>query len=265
LDRWYQETDAGVQQAILGALRDLRDRQAEAVFTVALGSRDEAVQIAAVQGLGALAQPGSVELLEKVFSHDPSPVLGDAILSAMQQIGTPEAQAFLTGLAYSEKPEIRARAVEALGHLGGRNAAATVQQGLGDPDTRVRVTALQHLPRLLDPEVVEMDLERACQDPEPEVRTTAIRKITAGGRVAALRSQWPALLSDPEPFVRFEALVALLHYPEALPEEIRAAVRSLQEYGDPSSLRLMAGRVLAAAERTSQAKSTQRIKPGKEK
>jgi hypothetical protein len=251
LDCWDQETDPHVRLALLRALTDLRDHRALPVFTAALQDPGEEIQIAAIWGLETLADPGSVQALEAVFLNDPSPAVGRAILSAWEQIGTPDAQVLLHQAAYEADPTLRGRAVQALGHLRVRDAAETVRQRLGDPDTYVRIAAVQALPLLLGREAVRTDLQKACQDPEPEVRIAALRKITGLGFVAAQWSQWPSILHDPEPSVRFEALRALQSYPGALPPEVLRSVRHIQEHDYLLPLRRLAGKVLKASERTS--------------
>ena len=105
-----------------------------------------------------------------------------------------DASAVATVVAGASADDVRVRraAVEILGDLPDREAAAVLRTTVRDPDATVRATALRSLARAGDAGAVPVAME-ALVDPEPAVRLAAIRAVDALADVA------PAGGPDPQP------------------------------------------------------------------
>ena len=143
-----------------------------------------------------------------------------------------DASAVATVVAGASADDVRVRraAVEILGDLPDREAAAVLRTTVRDPDATVRSTALRSLARAGDAGAVPVAME-ALVDPEPAVRLAAIRAVDALADVAPAVDPIRSLLVDRDPSVRAAAASSLLRGPA--PEEAIATLRAMLETEDP--------------------------------
>jgi HEAT repeat protein len=83
-------------------------------------------------------------LLEEALSSDNDLVVTSAI-SSLGELGDPRAVSLLLPLAAHEDWQIRYRLAQALGHLGGAEAQATLAKLAGDPHEQVAQEARRNL------------------------------------------------------------------------------------------------------------------------
>jgi HEAT repeat protein len=204
--------------------------------------RAEAARAEAAHALGLLGTPESVEALVGLALGAGSEATRRAAREALSRQGFAQSRRLLAAALEDRDEERRARAVEVMGALGGREGARQVLEALHDsasrvremaiaalagievegspaatgligelrnPDARVRAAAARHLGRARSAECAE-GLVQALGDPEEEVRVSALEALGALGRlVRKHQGALTARLGDPSPRVREAAAAAL--------------------------------------------------------
>jgi AAA family ATP:ADP antiporter len=142
-------------------------------------------------------------------------------------------------------PAIRRISMEILAEMGS-GTTEVVARGLRDPDTGVRIAALQGAARTGDPSALP-DVVRLFVDPDPAVRAGAAEALAACSPTGRdLHPELEPLLSDPDPSVRALAAKTILRVSDAGdgravlhemagspdPQWRAAAVEALGELGD---------------------------------
>jgi HEAT repeat protein len=98
-----------------------------------------------------------------------------AIIDALGAISAPCAEPFLAGLLSDPQPEVRSRAVVAIGHYATDGAVNRLVYATRDADARVRLAALESLSALAGRPVAVESFERLCLDPIPAIAALARR------------------------------------------------------------------------------------------
>ena len=223
-------------------------------------SRDEreAVRAAAVQALGELGGPETLEVLRACLTDLSSLVRQQAVL-AIGRLREPESAPLLLPLvsdpttracasrrcarsarsaarsrsrcccrcSAEPRKEIRFAAVEALGQIRAPEAVAPLVAALREPDRNLRRAAAEGLGEIADPRSAP-DLIVALEDEHWSVRSAA---ATALGRVASPKATLAliARADDPDDTVRRAAVLALGELRDA-----RAAPRLVAALADPA-------------------------------
>ena len=198
----------GSDDARLAALAALHDRGpeveapllrwAEAQVRRATMLRRHAMAVARFESLAADHSTGTASFLRQLLDRRVA-VAERQLLAAIAVLGAREASGLLRRCLYSDEPETRAQALEALDALGDRRLARAVVElleleppadapvvrtillSLGeDPDPWVRALALRMLSEELAAERAAV-LERASRDSDPIVRSMVATRDGDGG------------------------------------------------------------------------------------
>ncbi len=122
---------------------------------------------AATELLTRIGTPAVELLIDVLMQHNPAVV--PTVGALLRGISTPEE--FLARLDAIE-PERRLRGIEALGAIGGPEAADALLRSVADPDERIRARSAQLLAELRDPRAREA-LSGLLRDPLPGVQAAA--------------------------------------------------------------------------------------------
>lgn len=239
------DSDPSVVLSALAVIGRLHDPRSLNLVTRLLNGQDEAIQAAAVQTLGAMGQPSSIQTLSALLKLTRSERVRCAILEALAVLA-PQDPAILTVLrdnAYSQlaSTECRACAASLLVRLEGEPAAARLlEEGRAEIVEAVctaakdaglgRAAALQHglaqyhrLPNLIRRLLISLAgttplpdsggvLLEGLADVDPEVRRAAYQALTPN---LAQLEQYPLILgrlsdrTDPILSLEEEALAAI--------------------------------------------------------
>jgi HEAT repeat protein len=218
---------------------------------------DEGVRRAAVEHLVYLDDPRVPGVLRDVLRDDTAPCRA-AAARALARLASDEAGELLSVALADRDLWVRYYAARSAGAAGAAELAAGLA-GLArhDPVVPVRIAALQALGEVGGPEAAEV-LAALAEDPEPEIRLAALGALGGAAHPAALRALGTALRSE-APDARRMALEGLgSDAAAALAEEVAAAARTAAEpavaraaafallrAASPESVRLLCG--LAAA------------------
>ncbi len=239
LGNWIEgEKQADTVAVLLAALRDRPAGEARAHLEKVLRDRRQtpANRLLAVslflQGLAGAEE----RLLASAEAVEDGPVLAELLRAA----GTQRARAALPLLLRklgSEKPEVRAGAVEALAALGSREAHEPIRKLLDDSEPRVRAAAALAAGKLRIEQTAEALLKLA-RDADAAVRRSSLEALRRLREQRALPVA-VAALADPETVLPALACVGDLGGPAQAPA-VAAVVR-----GQPSAEVLAAvGKVL---------------------
>ena len=165
---------------------------------------------AAVTAAVAILAPAQLETLAQALrSEGAGPDERLAFARALADAPVAGARGVLAQLSRDPEAEVRARAVAAVGRLGGADANALVREALADPDDVVRAAALTAVIRLRDHERSPEIRSLLAQDPSFSVRERAA--LAAG--LLDLKDAEPQLVQamSPanDPSLRAAALFAL--------------------------------------------------------
>ncbi len=138
---------------LIEAIATIGTPEARAALFEASAHPNEAVRIAAVEGLGAShARDGAtVAALVKVAEFDSSVQVKKTAVRALFRLGPPELVPLLQKMVQYEVPEVRAEAVVALGWAGDPDVVPALASRLGDVDGAEKTqleAALRRLTRL---------------------------------------------------------------------------------------------------------------------
>ena len=103
--------------------------------------------------------------------------------------------------------QIRIKAAEGLGRVGGRQAVIILRRGLGDKDTEVRVAVIEAL-GFVGGRVALTVLSEALKDKVPEVRKRAVEALKDAGTISGIPIIQKAF-GDKEEGVRLHAALML--------------------------------------------------------
>ena len=103
-----------------------------------------------------------------------------AIIDALGAITAPAAEPFLARLLIDPQPEVRSRAVVAIGQFASDGAVTRLVHATRDVDARVRLAALEALSAFTGRPVAVESFERLCLDPVPAIAALARRCLRKG-------------------------------------------------------------------------------------
>lgn len=224
----FRDPDPAARVQTLMVLRDNwpRDPRAGELFRKGLGDPAEMVQRSAVFGVQAARDLRAVPELARLAMKGSDLVAAPAAQEALATIGTPEAvQALVTLLpkpAPGQKPSevVRAAALLALERIRDARSAPAIRALLvkGESAT-IRVAALSAITALKDKEALSA-VTGQLGDPEPRVRQSALRAVRRIGDPSAADRVRQVLREDRDVNVRMSAVNALadLLGPKAIPD-----------------------------------------------
>ncbi|MEN3276529.1 MAG: hypothetical protein V7631_2319 [Massilia sp.] len=158
---------------------------------------------AAAQALAT--EPQAVGALLAALAREPAVAVMTALLAALVEIGTGEAQAGLADCLRSENAWLRNAAIHVL-RATPQQAAPLVVDLLADPERDVRILAIGILDAVRDPRVEAWLIDVIERDDDVNVCGAAIDLLAevaspaAAEPVARLLARWPD-----EPYIRFAA------------------------------------------------------------
>lgn len=186
-------------------------------FVTGAGAEDRTIECLkdpdpAVRALACrtLARLGNSSRVAPLFSalEDPDPVVVQSAIAAIQTLGGPETEMLALGLARSGVEALRRSAIRILAYFGYPSAFDVLFVSLGDPDPRVRDTALNGL-GFVDDDRATQALLNAARSPIDRVRSLSMKSLghrTPEARVVACLDSG---LSDQDAWVRYYACQSL--------------------------------------------------------
>ncbi len=252
-----------------GTLGAVRSAKGVSPLTIALQDPIREVREAAATALGEIGGPDCIEALVQAYRHDQGPLVLDAAMDALVNIGdahvveclvamvadraievnlrwpavralgtigNPAALDVVMAAADDPAGTIRESAATALGNLGNASATTALRRLLRDGQASVRNAAAEALGRLRPSEAAE-DLRNALDDSHPmvsEAAARALERMGDAGLIAALQG----ILRNPDaPCAAAPQLLAELAADTVLPalllltREPSTAVREGAAYG----------------------------------
>ena len=136
--------------------------------------RDSATRSQALRAIGRIGDGAAARRLIACYrEHERWVRLG--IIDALGAIAAPAAEPFLAQLLSDRRPEVRGRAVVAIGQYATDGAVSRLAHATLDPDARVRLAALEALSAFTGRPVAVESFERLCLDPIPAIAALARR------------------------------------------------------------------------------------------
>ncbi len=162
-----------VRAEVIAALGRRTSRKAVALLLDSFerdpDNRETALRAIGRTGDGRAAQ----RLLDSYPAQDHNTRL--AILDALGAMAAPVAEPFLAEQLRAARPEIRSRAVVAIGQYSTDGAVARLVHATRDADARVRLAALESLSSFSGRSLAVEAFERLCLDPIPAIAALARR------------------------------------------------------------------------------------------
>jgi HEAT repeat protein len=173
LEPLLRDPSVEVRGQVIGALGQRRSRRALNLLLDTF-ERDVETREITLRAIGRIGDGQAARRLAASYpQHDQGTRLG--IIDALGAIAAPSVEPFLADLLSDPLPEVRSRAVAAVGHYGSDRAATRLAHAISDVDPRVRLAALESLSALARrPSAVEA-FERLCLDPIPSIAAFARR------------------------------------------------------------------------------------------
>lgn len=137
-----------------------------------LGAADDAVRIQAARALGDRGDVSAFPALIDALSRSPSPEVQAALINALDKLDyTPDF--LIETLKTSPQPIARAYAAFTLGRMRRPEAVPALSAALTDPDPQVRERAMGALGTIGDPRALQPLVKAAHRDPSPTLRARA--------------------------------------------------------------------------------------------
>jgi len=127
-----------------------------------------------LRALGRIGDGWSARRL-MVFFPEQDQAIRLAIIDALGAITAPAAEPFLAQLLADPLPEVRSRAVVAIGQFASDGAVTRLVYATRDTDARVRLAALESLSAFAGRPAAVESFERLCLDPVPAIAALARR------------------------------------------------------------------------------------------
>lgn len=201
------DTNAGVRQAVVGALNSLGSPLMQGRVLPLLEDDDPNVRESAVKIAGYFGYPECVELLLK-RCHDEDERVRRAAVEHLPFIEDERATPSLVSALRHETPKVRAAAAGALALAEGAEVSASLIEALGDEDSWVRYFAARSLGRLKVVESADALAGLARDDKANHVRIAAVEALGSIGGETAVGAITSILKSD-EPDLARAAVNAL--------------------------------------------------------
>ena len=166
--------------SILIALGDSKDPRAGPALVELLGSPEPSVRRDTARAIGDINyKDGAPALLKIARDEKENEDVRLFTATAAAKLGSDDAFAVLTALLKSQHPEVRSRAVFAIGKFGGVKHVGQIEVALADSDDSVREDAVEAL-HLLKKEETYPGLIKATADENYKIRNAAMDALRDG-------------------------------------------------------------------------------------
>ena len=162
-----------VRAEVVQALGRRRSRRALCLLLDQF-ARDPETRDHVLRALGRIGDGWSARRLMVLFPEQEQAVRL-AIIDALGAIAAPAAEPFLAQLLADAQPEVRGRAVVAIGQYASDGAVNRLVHSTRDADARVRLAALESLSAFAGRPAAVESFERLCLDPVPAIAALARR------------------------------------------------------------------------------------------
>jgi HEAT repeat protein len=167
------DPSVGVRAVVVQALGQRRSRRALLRLQLHF-ERDPETRNQTLRAIGRIGDGLAARRLIACYrDHERSVRL--AIIDALGAIAAPAAEPFLASLLCDRRPDIRGRAVVAIGQYATDGAVGRLVHATLDTDARVRLAALEALSAFAGRPAAAESFERLCLDPVPAIATLARR------------------------------------------------------------------------------------------
>jgi len=200
-----KDPEVAVQVVAVGGVKALAEPDHNHALMRCFMAGDDGLDTAVIDALHTANEGRVQSFVDELMSHTDARVLTGGV-RALGQIGDARATGLLTTWLRSGATPMRHTCIDALGRIGTVKAKDALTGCLGDPDVGIRLSALDRLvplPRTRDA------VMRLCRDPSAEVRTRLVQRVAEHGHKAAL-VVGETLATDGEDSVRVEAMLGLL-------------------------------------------------------
>jgi HEAT repeat protein len=172
------DPSVAVRSEVVQALARRRSHKAAGLLFARI-ERDEEIREAILRALGRAGDSWTARQLMEVYGqHELSVRL--LILDALGAITAPIAEPFLAQRLCDALPDVRSRAVVAIGQYAGEGAVTRLVHATRDTDARVRLAALESLSSFAGRPAAVEAFERLCLDPVPAIAALARRCLRKG-------------------------------------------------------------------------------------
>jgi HEAT repeat protein len=162
-----------VRSEVVQALARRRSHKAARLLFARFECEEE-MREAILRALGRAGDSWTARRLMEVYGrHEPSVRL--LILDALGAITAPLAEPFLAQRLCDGQPDVRSRAVVAIGQYASDGAVTRLVHATRDTDARVRLAALESLSSFAGRPAAVEAFERLCLDPMPAIAALARR------------------------------------------------------------------------------------------
>jgi HEAT repeat protein len=178
LEPLLDDPSVAVRAMVVQALGQRRSRRALLRLQRQF-ERDAETRTQTLRAIGRIGDgPAARRLIACFREHERSVRL--AIIDALGAIAAPVAEPFLAHLLCDRRPDIRGRAVIAIGQYATDGAVERLVHATLDPDARVRLAALEALSAFSGRLAATESFERLCLDPVPAIAALARRCLRKG-------------------------------------------------------------------------------------
>jgi HEAT repeat protein len=173
LEPLLEDPSVAVRGEVVQALGRRRSRRAVRLLLDQF-VRDVETRDQTLRALGRIGDGWSARRLVALFPEQEH-AIRLAIIDALGAITAPVAEPFLARLLTNPQPEVRGRAVVAIGQYASDGAVTRLVHSTRDVDARVRLAALESLSAFSGRPVAVESFERLCLDPVPAIAALARR------------------------------------------------------------------------------------------
>jgi HEAT repeat protein len=142
-------------------------------------ARDVETRDQSLRAVGRIGDGWSARRLMALFPEQEH-AIRLAIIDALGAMSAPVAEPFLARLLADPQPEVRGRAVVAIGQYASDGAVTRLVYATRDADARVRLAALESLSAFAGRPAAVESFERLCLDPVPAIAALARRCLRKG-------------------------------------------------------------------------------------
>jgi HEAT repeat protein len=162
-------------------IQALGRRRCRAALTLLLEhiERDSETRELALRAIGRIGDGAAARRLVALYPRQDH-AIRLAIIDALGAISAPSVEPFLATLLTDAQPEVRSRAVVAIGQYATDGAVTRLVCATRDADARVRLAALEALSAFAGRPVAVESFERMCLDPIPAIAALARRCLRKG-------------------------------------------------------------------------------------
>lgn len=173
LEPLLEDPSVAVRAEVVQALGQRRSRRALLRLQEQF-DRDPDTRAQSLRAIGRIGDGAAARRLMACY-HEHQRWVRLGIIDALGAIAAPAAEPFLAQLLCDRRPEVRGRAVVAIGQYATDGAVSRLAHATMDPDARVRLAALEALSAFTGRPVAVESFERLCLDPIPAIAVLARR------------------------------------------------------------------------------------------